>query len=127
MSELTDEQREALAGVLGQHHPGDYTHLFDDDPASTPPDRLVRCRCGWRGPGSHNAHLADALAPVVARWLAEARGEALRRVEAVDFTIRRLGTATGDPWVEGWNDALEVCRDDLRVALAAGDGDEEGL
>jgi hypothetical protein len=48
-----------VADLLDTHHPGDYTHLFHDDPgAVTPP---VACRCGWRGTGRHAVHVAEAI------------------------------------------------------------------
>ena len=52
----------SMAEVLGRHLPGDYTHLFDADPASTPPERTVRCRCGDRGGSTFAEHVAQALA-----------------------------------------------------------------
>lgn len=39
------------------------------------------------------------------------------RVEALDFRMRRLGAASDDPEVAGWNHALNVAQDDLRAAL----------
>ena len=44
--------------------------------------------------------------------------EKVARIEALDFSARRLGMAFPDPWREGWNRALEVAQDDLRAALA---------
>ena len=58
-------------------------------------------------------------AAVYERGKRDGAADVRARVEAVDFTVRRLGTATGDPWVGGWNDALAVCQDDLRLALDA--------
>ena len=52
----------SMAEVLGRHMPGDYTYLFDADPASTPPERTVRCRCGDRGGSTFAEHVAQALA-----------------------------------------------------------------
>lgn len=65
--------------------------------------------------------ILDALAPLIAGWLAAERetgaAEVRGKVEAVNFTDRRLGMAHADPWREGWNHALDVCLDDLRAAL----------
>ena len=66
MSDLPAEKRDALAAVLAEH---DWITLDDGLPG---------CRCGWinarvSGPRpTHLAHLAAALAPLIAGWLAEA-------------------------------------------------------
>ena len=82
-----DERREALAEVLVAHRIGYERRAY---PAYV-------CYCGWDGArgdnggpddGRHDTwagahgHLADALTPLVAGWLAEAKAEALR--EAAD-------------------------------------------
>jgi hypothetical protein len=66
-----DEMRARLAAVdiaaiLDTHDPGDYTHLFYDDPGTIDPP--VGCRCGWRrerGVSQHD-HLAGVLRAALA-------------------------------------------------------------
>lgn len=117
MSELTNEKREAVRRLLDEHQPLPITetglvHIGYGCPAP----------CCWGNEGgydldAHRRHVADALAPVVARWLAEAWAEALQ--EAADaYDPETEMQARG--WVVGWLlDRADV--------LAAGDGDEEGL
>lgn len=66
--------RERLAGVLAEHHA---IVSGDDD------GWYVVCTCGHRERGTDvDAHLADALLPVVAQEVAAARGEVVTKVEA---------------------------------------------
>ena len=96
---LPDEKREAVAGVLAAH-----VCLYE--PRVYP---SFECSCGeWDGAqgddgsetdgqndnaAAYRAHLADALAPLLAGWLAEARAEALREA--------------ADAWTQGqWSEVM---------------------
>ena len=117
---LPDEKREAVRRLLDEHQPLPITetglvHIGYGCPAP----------CCWGNEGgydldAHRRHVADALAPVVARWLAEARAEAWDEGYRSGHSnaMRRMSDEPNAPTTPN------PYRADV---LAAGDGDEEGL
>lgn len=79
---LPDDKREELAATAYQHRPLTRRQL--------PPLLVSGCTCGWGSEVyAHSAHLADALAPLIARWIEEGEAGVRARVEAVLDPVTR--------------------------------------